>query len=432
MNPEWQGGKKDERLYRKVRAEKQQGIRQKYDLLKGHLKERGRRLWAASEALSFGAGGIRAVSEALEMSPKTVIQGRRELQGESPDERGGREVTRGRQRRPGGGRKAAVEQQPGVLEAIEAIVNPATRGDPMQPLKWTSKSLRKISAELQRQGGQASAKTVGEILREQLDYSLQGLQKTREGASHPDRDAQFQYLNRQCQEFQQRGQPVISVDTKKQERVGDFKNGGREWQPAGKPEPVRMHDFEDKQLGKGIPYGVFDPGRNEGWVSVGIPYDPAEFAVASIRQWWLRMGGAAYPQAQELLITADAGGSNGYRTKLWKRELQQLADETALRVTVCHFPPGTSKWNKIEHRLFCHITENWRGRPLTSLDVIVHLISNTSTQTGLVIHADWDINAYEKGIRVSKEEMTQVQVKPADFHGEWNYTIVPRSTGMKI
>ena len=280
MNPEWQGGKKDERLYRKVRTEKQQVIRQKDDLLKGHLNERGRRLWAASEAISFGPGGIRAVSEALEMSPKTVIQGRRELQGESPDERGGRVVTRGRQRRPGGGRKPAVEQQPGLLEAIEAIVNPATRGDPMKPLKWTSKSLRKISAE--RQGWRGSAKTVAEILREQLHYSLQGLQKPREGTSHPDRDAQFQYLNRQCQEFQQRGQPVISVDTKKKERVGDFKNGGREWQPAGKPEPVRMHDFEDKQLGKGIPYGVFDQGRNEGWVSVGIHHDTAEFAVASI------------------------------------------------------------------------------------------------------------------------------------------------------
>ena len=231
----------------------------------------------------------------------------------------------------------------------------------MRPLKWTSKSLRKISTELQRQGWQVSAKTVGKILRGKLDYSLQGLQKTREGASHPDRDAQFQYLNQQCQDFQHRGQPVISVDAKKKELIGDFQNGGREWQPAGKPQPVRVHDFEDKQLGKGIPYGVFDQGRNEGWVSVGIHYDTAQFAVASIHQWWMRMGGAAYPQAQELLITADAGGSNGYRTKLWKRELQQLADETGLGITVCHFPPGTSKWNKIEHRMFCHITENWRA-----------------------------------------------------------------------
>ena len=386
VDPEWQGGKKEQRLYRKVRAEKQKVIRKKYDVIQAHLNERGRRLWAGS--------GERAGTQA----------GRRE-------------------RQPG----------KGLLEAIETIVvNPATRGDPMRPLKWTSKSRRKISTELQRQGWQVSAKTVGKILRGKLDYSLQGLQKTREGASHPDRDAQFQYLNQQCQDFQHRGQPGFSVDAKKKELIGDFQNGGREWQPAGKPQPVRVHDFEDKQLGKGIPYGVLDQGRNEGGVSVGIHYDTAQFAVASIHQWWMRMGGAAYPQAQELLITADAGGSNGYRTKLWKRELQQLADETGLGITVCHFPPGTSKWNKIEHRMFCHITENWRGRPLTSLDVIVNLISNTTTRTGLVIHADWDINAYAKGIRVSKDEMTQVQVKPASFHGEWNYTIVPRTPDMEI
>ena len=432
VDPEWQGGKKDQRLYRKVRAEKQKVIRKKYDVIQAHLNERGRRLWAGSEAISFGQGGIRAVAEALAMSQKTVIQGRRELEGKSPGKPGEGVLTGGRQRRAGGGRKPAVERQPGLLEAIETIVNPATRGDPMRPLKWTSKSRRKISTELQRQGWQVSAKTVGKILRGKLDYSLQGLQKTREGASHPDRDAQFQYLNQQCQDFQHRGQPGFSVDAKKKELIGDFQNGGREWQPAGKPQPVRVHDFEDKQLGKGIPYGVLDQGRNEGGVSVGIHYDTAQFAVASIHQWWMRMGGAAYPQAQELLITADAGGSNGYRTKLWKRELQQLADETGLGITVCHFPPGTSKWNKIEHRMFCHITENWRGRPLTSLDVIVNLISNTTTRTGLVIHADWDINAYAKGIRVSKDEMTQVQVKPASFHGEWNYTIVPRTPDMEI
>ena len=272
-DPEWQGGKKDQRLYRKVRAEKQRVIRKKYDVIQAHLKERGRRLWAASEAISFGQGGIRAVAEALEMSQKTVIQGRREREGKTPGEPGEGVLTGGRQRRAVGGRKAAVERQPGLVEAIEAIVNPATRGDPMRPLKWTSKSLRKISTELQRQGWQVSAKTVAKILRGKLDYSLQGLQKTREGASHPDRDAQFQYLNQQCQDFQHRGQPVISVDAKKKELIGDFQNGGREWQPAGKPQPVRVHDFEDKQLGKGIPYGVFDQGRNEGWVSVGTHYD---------------------------------------------------------------------------------------------------------------------------------------------------------------
>ncbi len=428
MDRDWEGGKRDDRLYRKVRAEKQTMIRGKYDRLKPFLDERSRRLWAANEAVAFGRGGIRAVAEALQMSPQTVIDGRRELEGEVGSGDGGDALPPGRQRRPGGGRKSLAERQPGLVKAIEAIVDPATRGDPMTPLKWTSKSLSKISGELKQQGFQASTTTVNRILRDDLEYNLQGLKKAKEGKQHPDRDAQFQYLSQQCRDFQQRGQPVISVDAKKKELIGDFKNGGREWQPQGKPERVRTHDFKDKELGHGIPYGVYDTSRNEGWVSVGVDHNTAEFAVSSIRNWWTRMGKTVYPQARELLITADAGGSNGYRLKLWKRELQKLADETGLRLTICHFPPGTSKWNKIEHRMFCHITSNWRGRPLSSLDVIVNLIAGTATQKGLSIQAGLDLGAYEKGIRVSKEEMSNVQLNPAAFHGEWNYTITSRNT----
>src|SRR5438552_535252 len=429
MDQDWRGGRKDERLYQKVRAEKQKVIREKYDRLKPFLDERSRRLWAANEAVAFGKGGIRAVAEALEMSPQTLTEGRRELQGEVEGEEDAEALPPGRQRRPGGGRKKSAERQPGLVKAIEAIVDPATRGDPMTPLKWTSKSLIKISAELQQQGYQASTTVVRQILREDLKYSLQGLKKTKEGAKqHPDRDAQFQYLSQQCREFQRRGQPVISVDAKKKELIGDFKNGGREWQPQGKPEAVRTHDFEDKELGKGIPYGVYDTSRNEGWVSVGVDHDTAEFAVSSIRNWWTHMGKTVYPDARELLITADAGGSNGYRPKLWKRELQKLADETGLTLSICHFPPGTSKWNKIEHRMFCHITANWRGRPLSSLEVIVNLIAGTTTQIGLNIQAAPDLGAYEKGIHVSKDEMSKVQLKPAAFHGEWNYTITSQNS----
>lgn len=427
VHREWEGSKKDERLYQKVRAEKQNRIRERYDWLKSFLDERSRRLWAANEAVAFGEGGIRAVAQALGMSPKTVMDGRRELKGDGGDTP--KKLSPGRQRRPGGGRKRLVEHQPEVVQAIEAIVDPATRGDPMTPLKWTSKSLSKIRAELKQQGWSASEKTVSRILSEDLKYSLQGLKKTQEGSKqHPDRDAQFQYLNQQCRDFQQRGQPVISVDAKKKELIGDFKNGGREWHPQGKPEPVRTHDFEDKQLGKGIPYGILDTGRNQGWVSVGVDHDTSQFAVSSIRNWWTHMGASAYPQARELLITADAGGSNGYRVRLWKRELQKLADDTGLTVTVGHFPPGTSKWNKIEHRMFCHITANWRGRPLSSLEVTVNLIAGTTTQKGLTIQAGLDLGSYEKGIEVSEEEMSRVQLKPADFHGEWNYTITSRNS----
>lgn len=421
----WKGGKKDGRLYRKVRAERQRVIREKYERLAPCMDERGRRLWAGSEAITFGRGGIGAVAEALGMNKRTVMEGSRELKGEKG---AGTPVAPRRQRRPGAGRKEKAKQDPRLVKAIEVIVDPATRGDPMSPLKWTSKSLAKISGELKQQGFQASAPTISKILHKELKYNRQGLMKTKEGAKqHPDRNAQFEYLSQQCKDFQQRGQPVISVDAKKKEKVGDFKNGGQEWQPQGKPERVRSHDFEDKELGQSIPYGVFDTGRNEGWVSVGVDHDTAEFAVSSIRNWWMRMGNSVYPQARELLITADAGGSNSYRIRLWKRELQKFADQTGLTLTICHFPPGTSKWNKIEHRMFCHITANWRGRPLSSLEVTVNLIAATTTRTGLSIQADLDLGAYEKGIRVSKDEMSRLQLKPADFHGEWNYTITSRN-----
>lgn len=422
----WRGGKQEQRrLYWKVREERKQVVREKYERLQPHLGERAKRLWAANEALAFGPGGVRAVAEALQISTNTIVEGKRELQGEPRLlDSGGAEG--GRQRRPGGGRKSALEKQPPLLPALERIVDPATRGDPMAPLKWTSKSLQHIVRELTQRGYPISSTTVSKLLQEELGYSLQALQKTREGISHPDRDAQFHYINRQCQMFQQRVQPVISVDSKKKELVGDFKNGGREWHRKGAPEPVRTHDFEDKQKGKVTPHGVYDIGKNQGWVSVGIDHDTAEFAVDSLRHWWKRMGQPAYPQATELLITADAGGSNSYRARLWKCQLQKLADETGLSITVCHFPPGTSKWNKIEHRMFCHITANWRGRPLESLEVIVNLIANTQTSKGLTIQADLNVNSYPKGIKVSKQEMSRLNITPADFHGEWNYSILPR------
>jgi hypothetical protein len=422
----WRGGKQERlRLYWRVREERKQVVREKYERLKAHLGERGRRLWAANEALSFGSGGVRAVAEALQMSSMTILQGKRELPAEPS--RADSAVVGRRQRRPGGGRKSTVEKYPQLISAMERIVDPATRGDPMAPLKWTSKSLSHIVSELSQQGYAIGTTTVRKLLQEELDYSLQALQKTREGISHPDRDAQFQYINRQCQAFQQRHQPVISVDSKKKELVGDFKNGGREWHRKGEPEPVRTHDFEDKQKGKATPHGVYDIGKNQGWVSVGIDHDTAEFAVDSIRHWWKRMGQPAYPQAKQLLITADAGGSNSYRARLWKCQLQKLADATGLSVTVCHFPPGTSKWNKIEHRMFCHITANWRGRPLETLEVIVNLIANTQTSKGLTIQADINVNLYPKGIKISDEEMARLNITPADFHGEWNYSILPRN-----
>lgn len=419
----WNGGREDSRLYSKVRAEKQRILATHYERIRHFLNERGRRIWAANEAIRFGRGGIRAVAEALGMSQVTVIAGMKELK-ESPGQ-GSDEMAR-QQRRRGGGRKTITSKYPGIVRAIEEIVDPSTRGDPMGSLKWTCKSLENIREELSKSGYEVSSPTIGMILRQQLEYSLQGLKKTKEGSSHEDRNAQFEYLNRKCQEFQERGQPVISVDTKKKELVGDFKNGGREWHPKGKPEEVRGHDFEDKELGKAIPYGIYDICRNQGWVSVGIDHDTAQFAVYSIGTWWRQMGQQTYPGAIELMITADAGGSNGYRTRLWKRELQRLADETGLKITVCHLPPGTSKWNKIEHRMFCHITQNWRGRPLVSLDTIVNLIADTQTTKGLTIQSALDQNTYQKGIKVSDEEMAQLCMTRDEFHGEWNYCFHPR------
>jgi transposase len=421
-------GREDSRLYSKVRAEKQKVVQVQYERLRPFLDERSRRLWAANEAIGFGRGGIRAVAEVLGMSFVTIVAGVKELKEgglKQPD------PTANRQRRSGGGRKSLVSKQPEIVKAIEAIVDPVTRGDPMAPLKWTTKSLKKIQEELARDGYKASPDSISKILREQLGYTLQALKKTREGSSHEDRNAQFEHLNQKCKDFQDRRQPVISVDAKKKELVGDFKTAGQEWQPKGKPEEVRGHDFEDKELGKAIPYGVYDIGQNQGWVSVGINHDTAQFAVQSISSWWSQMGRPTYPDATELLITADSGGSNGYRTRLWKRELQRLADETGLAISVCHLPPGTSKWNKIEHRMFCHISQNWRGRPLISLETIVNLIANTQTRKGLTIQSALDRNNYEKGIKVSDEEMAGLRISPDSFHGEWNYSVHPRAADEK-
>jgi transposase len=393
------------------------GLREKHALLSPYLNERQRRLVAAADAQMLGHGGIARLSRVTGLSRTTLHKGIRELAGNgTPAER---------VRRAGGGRKRKTEQAPEVVKALEQLVDPATRGDPMSPLRWTSKSTAKLAEELNQQGFAISARTVASLLQEQ-GYSLQSNRKTREGTSHPDRDGQFQHISRQTQAFQQRGAPVISVDTKKKELVGDFKNGGREWQPKGKPEPVRVHDFPDKELGKAIPYGVYDVTRNQGWVSVGTDHDTAEFAMETIRRWWRQMGSKTYGEARELLILADGGGSNGSRTKLWKVALQRLADETGITVAVCHYPPGTSKWNKIEHRMFCHITENWRGKPLVSHEVIVNLIGNTTTKAGLRIQADLDRQSYRTGIQVSEHEMEELNLEKSEFHGDWNYRLLPR------
>jgi hypothetical protein len=375
-------------------------------------------LVAAADAQLLGRGGISQVSAASGLSRTTIHRGLGELQGDRiPD---------ARVREAGGGRKPIKQQQPAVLLELEQLVAPATRGDPMSPLRWTCKSTSKLAAELSRKGYPISARTVARLLEKDLDYSLQANRKTKEGASHPDRNAQFEYIAEQTRAFQQRGQPVISVDTKKKELVGEYKNGGREWQPKGSPEAVQTHDFPDKEWGKVAPYGVYDVGGNRGWVSVGLDHDTAEFATATISRWWRRMGSQTYPEARELLIMADSGGSNSSRTRLWKVALQRLADHTGLRLSICHFPPGTSKWNKIEHRMFCHITANWRGKPLTSHEVIVNLIGNTKTKTGLTIQAELDTGSYPTGIQVSDEDLVQVCMEKAEFHGEWNYRVSPR------
>jgi hypothetical protein len=394
---------------------------EKYGALSGLLNERARRLWAATEARSLGHGGIAAVMAATGMSSATVNKGLKELDAMAA---GGVDPMAGRIRKPGGGRKSARASQPALTRALSRLVEPTARGDPMQPLRWTCKSTSRLAAELNRQGIRVGPRTVAKELKAQ-GFSLQSNRKTREGSSHPDRDAQFAYINKQVSSFQRRGQPVISVDTKKKELVGEFRNAGREWRRRGQPEEVNVHDFPDPKMKKAIPYGVYDLTRNEGWVSVGIDHDTARFAAASIRRWWRKMGRKRYPDATELLITADCGGSNSSRTRLWKVALQALADELGLRLSICHFPPGTSKWNKIEHRMFCHITQNWRGRPLTSYATIVELIGSTTTTTGLQIRAELDENRYPLKEIVTPEQLANVRMKPADLHGQWNYTIRP-------
>jgi len=396
----------------------EEAIAWKFQMLAGQLDERGMRLWAAAEADAQGRGGTAAVHRATGIARSTVGRGRRELEG-------GETLAPGRVRRPGAGRKRLVEKQPTLLADLERLLEGASRGDPELPLRWTSKSLRNLAAELRAQGHAISANSVAPLLR-QLGYSLQANRKTKEGASHPDRDAQFQYINETAKAALDRGEPVISVDTKKKELVGEFKNAGREWRPKGEPELVRSHDFKDKQLGKAIPYGVYDLGSDEGWVSVGIDHDTAQFAVASIQSWWKHLGRERYPNAKTLTITADCGGSNGNRIRLWKTELQRLADATGLSLQVLHFPPGTSKWNRIEHRLFSFITINWRGRPLTSLETIINLIASTTTRTGLNVYARLDKGTYPAKLKVSAAEAKAVNLHGHAFHPEWNYTVEPR------
>ncbi len=397
-------------------------IRQRFFDLAPALDERERRLWAAVEAKSLGYGGISLVATATGVSRRAIHVGLKELC-VSPTA-----WLAHRMRCPGGGRKPLHQTQPDLPAALDALVEPTSRGDPESPLRWTCKGVRRLAAELQKQGFCVGRQKVADLLHD-LGYSLQANRKTREGHHHPDRNAQFEHIAAAVCAFQARRQPVISVDTKKKELVGDFKNNGREWRPQRNPEPVRVHDFADKQLGKAIPYGIYDLTANTGWVSVGRDHDTAAFAVEAIRRWWHRLGQPMYRHASELLITADGGGSNGSRSRLWKVSLQQLADDLGLAITVCHFPPGTSKWNKIEHRLFSQISTNWRGRPLTSHEVIVELIANTTTQTGLRVHADLDTNRYPTGIKISKKQLETVNLFPADFHGDWNYSIRP-STAM--
>ena len=396
-------------------------VRRKYRSLEPEMDERGRRQWAAAEARELGWGGVTAVARATGLSRTTITAGLRELS--LPPAR--RTVEAGRVRRPGGGRRPLAEIDAKLLLALEALIEPATRGDPESPLRWTCKSTRRLANELTHQAHPVSPRTVAALLT-QAGYSLQANRKTREGAAHPDRNAQFEYINRSVRRFQKRNQPAISVDAKKKELVGDFRNPGREWQPQGAPEEVRVHDFLDPRLGKAIPYGVYDMFHNQGWVNVGIEHDTAQFAVHSIRRWWREMGRRRFPQAQELLITADGGGSNSHRCRLWKVSLQELADELGLKLFVCHFPPGTSKWNKIEHRLFSFITQNWRGRPLVSHEAIVNLIASTTTRTGLIVKAALDTNHYETKIKVTDEQLAELQLKRHNFHGDWNYSLSPR------
>jgi hypothetical protein len=397
-------------------------IRERFAALLPHLDEldeRGRRIFAAAEARAAGYGGIAAVARATGIAASTIGRGLNELTGD-------KELTAGQVRRGGGGRKSLVESDAQLLEALLVLIEPTERGDPETPLRWTCKSLRRLAAELCAQGHQISRTVVGELLHE-LNFSLQANCKTREGDTHPDRDAQFRHINDAVAVALDAQQPVISVDTKKKELVGDFKNGGREWRPKGQPEDVRVHDFLIKELGRAVPYGVYDLAADAGWVSVGSDHDTGAFAVQSIRRWWQEVGRVRYPGAKRLLITADGGGSNGSRLRLWKRELQRLANEIGIDIAVSHFPPGTSKWNKIEHRLFSFISRNWRAKPLVSYRVIVNLISATTTRTGLSVHCELDPNRYPKGIVVTDAEMAAINIMRAEFHGEWNYTISPNN-----
>jgi hypothetical protein len=393
-------------------------VRARYERLGPHLTEQCRRLWAATEALTIGRGGVAVVSEATGIARATILKGQGEL-------REPHTIALDGQRHPGGGRKPLTETDPTLLQDLDRLIDPTSRGDPESPLRWTCKSTYQLADALQELGHQLSQRTVYSLL-EGLDYSLQANRKTEEGADHPDRDAQFEYIAGMVGRFQQAGQPVLSVDAKKRELVGNYGACGKEWEPSGQPRRVQTHDFPDPdQGGKAYPYGVYDLRRNEGWVSVGISHNTAQFAVASIRGWWQKLGLERYPQAKEVLITADAGGSNGYRTRLWKWCLQGLANATGLAIHVCHFPPGTSKWNKIEHRLFSFISKNWRGKPLDSLATIVNLISHTKTSTGLYVEASLDYNTYDTGIKVTDGEMTLLCITPQRFHGDWNYIIRP-------
>lgn len=396
-------------------------VSKRFESLSVFLDERTRRLVAAAEARALGYGGVSRVARLTGVSRRALHVGLRELK-----EPRARISKKPRTRQAGGGRKRTVSVDPTLKRDLEALVEPVTRGDPMSPLRWTCKSVRRLAQELVAQGHKTSHRMVAELLQE-LGYSLQSNVKLREGGQHEDRNAQFEYLNGQVQAQQALGNPVISVDTKKKELVGDFKNSGREWQPKGCPQAVRVHDFIIPELGRANPYGIYDLAHNQGWVSVGTDHDTAAFAVASIRRWWMSMGRAIYPAAKRLLITADGGGSNGSRVRLWKVELQKLANEIGLPIQVCHFPPGTSKWNKIEHRLFSFITQNWRGKPLTTHETIVNLIAATTNSKGLKVRCELDPNPYPPGLKISPQQMAQVRLKPHQFHGEWNYDIEPDS-----
>ena len=406
-------------------------LKKRFELLAPILDERLRRLVASAEAEAIGRGGISLVSKATGVSRRAIRVGRQELHDLKSGDPELMTVQSQGVRKPGGGRKKTVDKDPILREDLDSLVNPVTCGDPESPLRWTCKSVRKLAAELRAMGHETSHRIVAELLHE-MGYSLQANRKAREGVDHPDRDIQFRYINNQMQKTIASGEPAISVDTKKKELVGDFKNGGREWHPKGQPEEVRVHDFKIKELGRVAPYGVYDIGENVGWVGVGTDHDTAEFAVATIRNWWRSMGSLIYPHAQKILITADGGGSNGSRLRLWKTELQRFVDEIAIPVTVCHFPPGTSKWNKIEHRLFSFITQNWRGKPLVSHEVIVNLIAATTTESGLRVHAEIDASEYPLGKKVTDAELAEVNIQRHEFHGEWNYTISPSEYGTVI